>query len=1199
MSRLLEEYDVPYPDRDRPDIQSLIWAKTEFRECVSGPRVTEDKNVSNKYYNMQVFFQRYVFAYRSVLLYFKQSCGKTGAYKCFQEYMKTAHPESVSTFYYFCGRSQINDFNEQVSVTFGTDTAREVFEKVSGTAANGKWIVKVIINKRSTLLRNSLKNEKFSPMTYNKFRKMVDSMSNKEIIRSFGNAALFIDEVQFIKLDEDKDRSIKRDTDEQKKSRNRILVYNAFYRVARLCPDCYFIISTGTPNTNSIKDIIYQINLLPGNERLIWTRVAQSIADEMEAKYGIPQPKQWVKVDLEEKDQDRLEAQLEPILRGRVMYATAPETDAVKTYLTDDAIEKMGNHFPFAPTEEYDVRDWGVIRPGDPENNTFPYDLVSDYDYKNWRRIEYNQDAYRTLSIYTMSDFQSANYLSVHNSNEKVYSDARQASIFVFPSEQYIQIVESEGIEAANIQTNYGMAEGQIGGGFGQKAFNLHCVKRDIKLKEATGTTSYKQRVDRFIPSYRARRHFARYVRDLQNVKNSGIKIYEVVIHALNPKVGPMTVASTFVYITCVLIGVILKVHGFEEYNPEVKNIFRPDDLSPEMKKPRYALLGAWNKGVHQEILRLAGHKDNVRGEYLKLVMITPVSSTGLNIHNQEGLFIIDPTFTEAQLEQSERRVIRPNSHKNSFEWVKKKRGASNFSLFVFYMVAQPSIQMAEEMGIDAEENREWSMYAAMHDKDVQNARIIRALKRIAIDAQANLGRNIRPSIIDYTTESDYVETAYTPYNIDTSLAIDTSTYDSYYATGKLEIPRAKIHDYFMSLPNHSAVTIRDMVAAFEDQYTEVELMIYLKAMVEEQTVPGTDVFGLDVVLNENTDVFYLTREISSVSDPSLEYYSNFLALQSTHTLDSIVSDFLDEEVLEEYMDGIEESDNYRDYISQYVPNAYKSKLLEDAFVQLYSGIEGKDLPLWGQRILTGLWNLHMILTSESGPVVIHQVSSLYDGVGSGTNYNPVDSVLKTSQQLRIMIIRQGLVWQDCTKPEAEEYSKMLNSRFSAELSYMYEEHIDLGCVGIIVRYDAVHIRRFRLLPDGRIQTKGTGKNSRGFKLKNLLPLMYRAATNPEERDLDVSDANEELAHKIIQSMGVLKQEPADFNLLVDYPTEELEYYYSVLKRAINDKEYIPAQHICELLRAKDAIYTVIGDPEATISRIGKRETNGSESESD
>src|SRR3990170_2031213 len=194
MARPLELYDVPYPSRDDPRHASLIWAKREFRECQSGARVAEDERVSDTFFNMQVFFQRYISAYRTALLYWKQSCGKTGAYKCFQQFMKTTHPGDISAFYYFCGKSQINDFNEQVSVQFGNATTREEFEKASGKTLKGAYIVKRVHNERYRLVRRNMRNEKFLPMTYGKFRKIVDGMSNDMVVKTFRNAALFIDE---------------------------------------------------------------------------------------------------------------------------------------------------------------------------------------------------------------------------------------------------------------------------------------------------------------------------------------------------------------------------------------------------------------------------------------------------------------------------------------------------------------------------------------------------------------------------------------------------------------------------------------------------------------------------------------------------------------------------------------------------------------------------------------------------------------------------------------------------------------------------------------------------------------------------------------------------------------------------------------------------------------------------------------------
>src|SRR5262249_23471461 len=113
----------------------------------------------------------------------------------------------------------------------------------------------------------------------------------------------------------------------------------------------------------------------------------------------------------------------------------------------------------------------------------------------------------------------------------------------------------------------------------------------------------------------------------------------------------------------------------------------------------------------------------------------------------------------------------------------------------IFYMVAQPNATMAEDAGYNPVDNRERSMYWAMYEKDVDNARIMRALKRIAIDAQANLDRNIRPGIEDGTPEADYTTAAYTPFKLACQLEIVNCLDKSSYSATDLYIARDKIHD--------------------------------------------------------------------------------------------------------------------------------------------------------------------------------------------------------------------------------------------------------------------------------------------------------------------------------------------------------------------------------------------------------------------
>jgi hypothetical protein len=1146
-SRLLESYDVPYPSSKDPEIRRLIWAKKEYRECTSGPKTFEDVRVSKKYFNIQVFFQRFLVPYKVCLLYYEPSSGKTGAYKCYQEYMTTERPGEVKKFYYFAGKAQINDFSEQVALNFGTSTTRQTFETAKGN-------IKKIHNIRRTLIRTNMKREGFETMTYGKFRVMVDKMSNEEIIKEFSSAALFIDEVQFIKLDDSKDAS------QTKQDRKRADIYKAFYRVSRLCPKCTFVISTGTPITNNVNDLIYQINLLPG-DMLVETPVAVKIANDVEAKWGIKAPKKWIKLNLHTEDQSELEAELEPVLRGKVLYARAPETDAVKSYMTDSKIKSLGKNFPF-----YNVKE---------------------YDHETWREIEYDDDIHKYLTTYIMSMYQYNNYRKVHSVSTSVYAEARQASVFIFPTREFASLSLRE------------QQQGNHDGIIGEEGFHYCCEIEEIDITDRIGTKGYTEnrKITRTVKTWKAKDFFKEYVNNLYKVKNSGIKIYDIVMHFKNENTGPICAASSYVYQTCVLIGVILKVHGFEEYNPELTNIYDVDLLATD-KRPRFAILGTKNKKSHQDILRVFNHKDNVRGEYIKGILITPVSSVGLNIYNVEHMFIIDPPFTPAALEQSEKRVFRPTSHLYSSIYMQKKYGTKIFPVYVYYCIAEiPPVKDENIRG-----TRDWTLYSSLYEKEKENSKVMHVIKRVAVDAKTNERRNIRESVKDFTAEADYLEADYlddNAYLMDdgSEVPVDTSTYDSYYISKELNIPKHKIHAYLLSIKHNQSATIMDIVKGLNYEYTSTEILTLMKNLVEEQKIIGTDALGFDIVLNEDTGVFYTSRDYLNVTDRSLEYYSNFASIRSTKTLDSITTDYLDKKRLDKYKEDISTKEDYKDYIASKMPNVYKCKLLEDALLSMVNeDVEESESTgeLWIKRILETLRLLYETIKTPFGEVIVHQVNSLY--FGTGTNYNPVDSVLKAKQQLRILYYKSGnnkLTWSDCNEIEALQYSKQLNLLFATDLNDLYKKHADLGFIGIIVRPDAVHIRQFKIVK-GKVESRRTGKNCEGFKLRALLPMLYKAC-GPHNKiestggTTTLATTKRNLINTIYSSMSALGVgEPIAKEALNKLDVSELKFYNKILQKRNSDTNYKPAMKLCLCLLKRGAIYNVIGDPLTTISRIRK-----------
>jgi hypothetical protein len=407
-------------------------------------------------------------------------------------------------------------------------------------------------------------------------------------------------------------------------------------------------------------------------------------------------------------------------------------------------------------------------------------------------------------------------------------------------------------------------------------------------------------------------------------------------------------------------------------------------------------------------------------------------------------------------------------------------------------------------------------------------------------------------------------------------------------------------------MKTNQSATIVDIVEGLDYEYTSAEILTLMKNLVEEQKVIGTDALGFNIVLNEDTGVFYTSRDYLNNPDRSLEYYSNFASIRSTKTLDSISTDFLDKRKLANYKENIASKENYEDYIASEVPNVYKCKLLEDALLTVDNKGEeieedtdvnslGSDEEIWIKRVLETLRLLYSPLKTPFGEVIVHQVNSLY--FGKGTNYNPVDSVLKAKQQLRILYKTSdnetvGKTWNDCNELEGAEYSKKLNKLFADDLHDLYKEHADLGFIGIIVRPDAVHIRQFKVVK-GKIQSRRTGKNCEGFKLNALLPMLYKACGSNNNKSVsttrNVAANKRSLVNTIYSTMAALGSgEPIARESLNKLDISELEFYNKILIKRNSDPNYKPAMKLCLCLYKKGAIYSVIGDPLKTISRIKK-----------
>jgi hypothetical protein len=1143
MLRELHTYNAPYPLRNDENIQSLIYSKKEFRDCISEDKIAS--GIVEGYFNTQVLVQRYVSAFGSVLLWQEAGSGKTGAYEYYRKYMKENRPGEISTFYYIAPETQIKDFERQVTYEFDS--------KISEIDANSPKT-----KSEKTEIRHSMASKNYSTMTYIAFSNLIKSMKTKQqIIKEFSSVAVMIDEAQFMKLTESKDSS---GNDLQ---RQRLEVYTEIMKVSILCPQCVFIIATGTPITNEISEFIHQANLIPGIKQ-IRTKLSQKIVKTLKESMQIEYKLGWHDIDLDSAD---AQDQLEKALRGYIMYSKSPTTDAIEAYIPPDSKKKEYNH----------------------------------------KRIQYDEDLAKYITLVYMSKFQTRGYMSVSYAGghkDQIFIKSSQACTFVVPTEKYAIHASKYGVESAESKFKNNLnGIGMVG----DKGFKECMVLKTREMKyEYKYNPSYTPKKEReiLIKYYEPKPWFKEYLSKDNCLRNSSVKIYDIVKQAIDDDVGPMYIASRFYHTGCLYIAAALNSKDFEELKLIKQKLRKAGIISfPADKRNRFAIINKDNKDDHQTILNILKDPRNVKGKYLKVVMVTQVGSVGLNIFNIERCFLLEPQFTPAQETQTIKRIFRPNSHVEGSKLMKEK-GINYFPVYISYYVSYldqeevnikpPEGNIIDDASLDIEEKRtkeiditqedffsqnlpeyeeeeelpsvDYSIYNQTKIKNDKIYRVMMMLKRIAADYSINTKRNIRQEKI-LVDEKVIIKDAeiYESYPKLKKFPIDKSTYNSYYINTDLREIIESLKLLFLKISLLSGDNILKYYSR-DEKYSNLEIITAIRSIIENDIVLSLDNLGFPLYLRENNNIFYTTRDQNVRSDRSLSFYTKISYMHSKLTLNDIEVDYISKSISDAKRREIEEGDN----IIANISNVYKANILEEDILS-YLIDNSKTMSM---KKLKYLW---MKMDDES---IVHQISSVYD---SGTNYNPINSIFKAKEGFRIL--RKGsLEWKSATKEECNYYYKYLNDRLERELVAKYKKFKNIGAIGVITRPGVFHIKEFKEVKDAVVEI-GSGKDAKNSKKHEILRILYSA--EHLERDPSKNGKNRQaILNSVMEMLNANTKVKIRRSLFNNETDEQLNFYNNVLKKLANDTSISLVKMLAEALYKRNAIFNLLGDTEDLIDQI-------------
>ena len=253
---------------------------------------------------------------------------------------------------------------------------------------------------------------------------------------------------------------------------------------------------------------------------------------------------------------------------------------------------------------------------------------------------------------------------------------------------------------------------------FGKDGFNLI-----FKEKKKNGNVTYE-----------LNEHY-------NNVFTTELKKYSAKLYKLleNIKHSP---GNVFVYSNYVnqggtsLIKELLLANGYYEYNGKSNNgkafILYDDTTNPDTR---------------EHLRKVFNSSNNKNGEYIKIIIGSPVISEGITLKNVNQVHILEPSWNMSRINQIIGRAIRHHSHDD----LPERKYVEVYKYCSIY-----EDQTKDDKFIDKEK------YILSEEKDRSNKEIERLLKTIAFDCNINTMDKKSFKDYDYTADCDYTKCKYT-----------------------------------------------------------------------------------------------------------------------------------------------------------------------------------------------------------------------------------------------------------------------------------------------------------------------------------------------------------------------------------------------------------------------------------------------------
>lgn len=712
------------------------------------------------------------------------------------------HQKIIARFF-----SSHTDYDQLLLVhEMGTGKSCSAIGAIEEVKKSGGFRKALYLAKGESLINNFM-NElifkctdgRYIPENYDNLTKLEQTHRKKKMVKDYYNFNTFETFAKYIKNT--------RESEIRKEYNNTIIIidevhnlriqekisglnlYEQFIKFLHIIEGCKILLLSGTPMKDSVKEIASVLNLiLPFDNG----EPALPIGEEFIKEYFNKEGNDLYKI------KKRKITELKAYMKGRVSYLRAMKSNVEILYEGS----KLG-------TLKY-------------------FNVVPD-----------------TMSTFQTKTYLKALKLDTEGDKEGIYSNSRQASLFVFPDGNFGQ----EGFD------NY-IKINKVGKIFmddnGKKKKTMSFSFKNDMIRELQSDTDAGKlaKLEKFSSKYADAMKNILYARDTGKC----VFVYNEFV-----KGGGL-----------ILFGLLLEFFGFSKATGREKD----NDF-----KPRYASLTNVTSTDTQirDIVSRFNKKDNVNGKVINIIMGSRKISEGFSFQNIQIEEILTPWFNYSETAQAIARGIRLGSHR-----MLEEKG-EDVKVEIYQRISVPA---------NGNTSIDLKMYEISENKDISIKNVERVIKESAFDCALTYNRN-KIEGKDGQRECEYMDCIYNCDDIPTSEItktlkdneLDLSTYQLYYNQNRIKEIVDKIIKIFNLIFSIDLVSLKTILV----DYNEFEIITALRKIIID-SILIINMYGFPSYLKEDKDIYFLIENLSLKGEFSSVYYTENPNISLGNTFNSSIA---------------------------------------------------------------------------------------------------------------------------------------------------------------------------------------------------------------------------------------------------------------------------------------------------------------------